>query len=244
MAADTPGATRRVLVVDDEPLMRGVIKRLLGIEGYEVLEAEDGTGALEMLRKEPPDIVLLDVNLPLRDGLDILGDLRSVSDVPVILVSARGEEADRVVGLKMGADDYVVKPFSAAELSARVATVLRRARPAAAAPAAGPAESTAANRLEFGGLSIDLGSREVFVDGQLVETTAKEFDLLTFLAGSPRQVFSRRQLLEHVWDSSAEWQQEATVTEHVRRLRRKIEHDPDNPRWVTTSRGVGYRFEP
>ncbi len=180
--------------------------------------------------------------LPGRDGLDILGDLRRTSDVPVILLTARGEEADRVVGLKLGADDYVVKPFSAAELSARVQSVLRRSQPAAA-PASSPA-ARGGRSLAFDGLQIDLDTREVSVKGEAVEITAREFDLLAFLAASPRQVFSRQQLLEQVWDSSSDWQSDATVTEHVRRLRRKIEDDPDQPRWVTTARGVGYRFEP
>ncbi|MGH8973286.1 MAG: response regulator [Acidimicrobiia bacterium] len=251
-----PGTTpaRRVLVVDDEPLLRGLLNRLLTMEGYVVVEAEDGASAIEMMSKEPADLVLLDVMLPARDGLDILGDLRRTTDVPVILISARGEEADRVIGLKMGADDYVVKPFSAAELSARVESVLRRARPAPQpeAPAAAATESTTAGQqtkakgrcLAFGDLTIDLDTREVTVKGQLADTTAKEFDLLAFLAASPRQVFSRQQLLEHVWASSSEWQSDATVTEHVRRLRKKIEDDPDRPRWVATVRGVGYRFEP
>ena len=227
-------------MVDDEPMVRNLLNRLLTMEGYEVLEVEDGQGALDVVGKEPLDLVLLDVMLPARDGLDILGDLRRTSDVPVILLTARGEEGDRVIGLKLGADDYVVKPFSAAELSARIESVLRRSRPAAAPEPA----ATSTRCLTFDGLQIDLDTREVQVAGKPVETTAKEFDLLAFLAASPRQVFSRQQLLEHVWGSSSEWQSEATVTEHVRRLRRKVEDDPDQPRWVTTARGVGYRFEP
>jgi DNA-binding response OmpR family regulator len=155
-------------------------------------------------------------------------------------VTARGDDADRVVGLKMGADDYVVKPFSAAELSARIESLLRRADVARPAPA----PAARARRLLFDGLEIDLDTREVVVQGRTADTTAKEFDLLSFLAASPRQVFSRQQLLEHVWASSSEWQSEATVTEHIRRLRQKIEADADQPRWVTTARGVGYRFEP
>ncbi len=138
-----------------------------------------------------------------------------------------------MLGLKLGADDYVVKPFSPAEIAARISTVLRRVK---------PDESSA--RLDFSGLALDLGSREVLVDGATVETTHKEFDLLAFLASSPRQVFSRDQLLDHVWGSSSEWQDPATVTEHIRRVRRRIEADPDNPRWIKTVRGVGYRFEP
>jgi len=227
---------RLVLVVDDEPMLRNLLSRLLRMEGYDVIEAADGQAALDLVGERRPDLVLLDVMMPARDGLDVLSDLRETSQVPVILVSALGEEADRVLGLKMGADDYVVKPFSAAELSARIESVLRRARQRTPPPVA--------NRLVFDGLVVDLQTREVTVAGQKAELTAKEFDLLAFLAGSPRQVFSREQLLQQVWESSSDWQSDATITEHVRRLRRKIEADPDNPRWITTVRGVGYRFEP
>ncbi len=227
-----------VLVVDDEPMLRNLLSRLLRMEGYEVLEAEDGQAALDVCAKEKPDLVLLDVMLPARDGLDVLGELRRTSDIPVILVSALAEEADRVIGLKMGADDYVTKPFSAAELSARIESVLRRAAMRSAP------EATRSGSLSFDGLVIDLNTREVRVAGEKADMTAKEFDLLAYLAGSPRQVFSREQLLQQVWGSSSSWQSDATVTEHVRRLRRKIEEDPDNPRWIATVRGVGYRFEP
>jgi DNA-binding response OmpR family regulator len=226
-----------VLVVDDEPMLRNLMSHLLHLEGYKVLEAEDGLTALDVVATENPDLVLLDVMLPARNGLDVLGDLRRTSDIPVILVSARAEEDDRVAGLRLGADDYVTKPFSAAELSARVASLLRRSVMRRA-----PARS--GGRLTFAGLAIDLRTREVRVAGARVEMTAKEFDLLAYLAGQPREVFSRDQLLEQVWGSSSNWQSDATVTEHVRRLRRKIEVDPDNPRWITTVRGVGYRFDP
>jgi len=237
---ETPGAERRlVLVVDDEPMLRNLLSRLLRMEGYDVIEAEDGQAALDLIDKRQPDLVLLDVMLPARDGLDVLGDLRRTSEVPVILVSALGEEADRVLGLKMGADDYVVKPFSAAELSARIESVLRRAQ-----VRGWPEPRADASRLVFDGLVVDLQTREVTVGSEKAEMTAKEFDLLAFLAGSPRQVFTREQLLQQVWESSSDWQSDATITEHVRRLRRKIEEDPDNPRWITTVRGVGYRFEP
>ncbi|MGH9039463.1 MAG: response regulator [Acidimicrobiia bacterium] len=239
--SDTGSSSRTILVVDDEPMVRSLLSRLLTMEGYEVLEAEDGQAAIDLMEGTTPDLVLLDVMLPARDGLDVLGDLRKTSNVPVILLTARGDEADRVIGLKLGADDYVVKPFSAAELSARIETVLRRSVAAAPAPTATGKSATC---LSFDGLQVDLITREVQVKGDTVETTAREFDLLAFLAASPRQVFSRQQLLEHVWGSSSDWQSEATVTEHVRRLRKKIEEDPDHPRWVTTARGVGYRFEP
>jgi DNA-binding response OmpR family regulator len=178
------------------------------------------------------DLVLLDLSLHDSDGLTLLTTWRRTSDIPIILVTGRGDEADRIVGLKLGADDYVVKPFSVGELGARIESVLRRARP-----------RPSSDRLDHDELTVDLRSREVRVDGQAVDVTPREFDLLAFLAGSPGQVFSREQLLRQVWDSSSEWQSRTTVTEHVRRLRGKIEADPDTPRWIITARGVGYRFQ-
>jgi DNA-binding response OmpR family regulator len=203
------------------------------MEGYDVCEAGDGATGLKMIAERAPDLVLLDRVLPAEDGLDVLTRLRRESDVPVILLTGLGDEGERVLGLKLGADDYVVKPFSPAEIAARISTVLRRVR-----------GGTASSRLQFDGLVLDLSSREVIVDGNAVETTPKEFDLLVFLASSPRQVFSREQLLDHVWGSSSEWQDPATVTEHVRRIRKRIEGDPDNPQRIKTVRGAGYRFEP
>jgi DNA-binding response OmpR family regulator len=221
----------RILVVDDDADVRALLTRALEAEGYLVEEAADGPAAVDALASRQTDLMVLDVMLPSDDGLDILTRVRQDSDVPVILLTGRDGEADRVLGLKLGADDYVVKPFSPGEVAARVGSILRRARPAAP------------TRLEFDGLAIDLGTREVFVDGEPVPTTAKGFDLLAFLASSPRQVFSREQLLDHVWHSSSEWQSADTVTEHVRRLRRLIERDPERPRWITTVWSVGYRFE-
>jgi DNA-binding response OmpR family regulator len=168
-------------------------------------------------------------------GLDVLRELRSGSSIPVILLTARAEESDRVVGLELGADDYVVKPFSPRELAARVRSVLRRS---------GSAAQDGAHLLTFDGLSIDLRSREVTVDGTTVAFTPKEFDVLAHLASHPRQVYSRAQLLTQVWDSSAAYQDPATVTVHVRRVRNKIERSPETPRWIVTVFGVGYRFEP
>lgn len=228
-----PGVQRRrVLVVDDDPGVRALLTRYLEMEGYDVVSASNEKEALEALANTAPDLMLLDVMLSPDDGLEVLSKVRERSDIGVILVTGLGTEADRVLGLKLGADDYIVKPFSAAEVEARVASVLRRSRPAAAAS------------LLFDGLCIELGTREVTVDGELVTLTAKEFDLLAFLASSPRQVFSREQLLDHVWHSSADWQSVDTVTEHVRRLRKRIETDPDHPRFIATVRGVGYRFIP
>jgi DNA-binding response OmpR family regulator len=224
----------RVLVVDDEPMVREVVVAYLEREGFTVSEAADGPTALDLIGTTRPDLVVLDVMLPKLDGFSVLTEVRKAADVPVILLTARTEETDRVLGLELGADDYVVKPFSPRELAARVRSVLRRARP-----------TSTPSRLEFDGLTIDGVSREVRLgDADPVELTPKEFDLLAFLAASPRQVFSRGQLLEQVWDSSPEYQDPSTVTVHVRRLRQKIEADPDAPRWITTVWGVGYRFEP
>lgn len=228
--------TERVLVVDDEPMVREVVVAYLEREGFQVDEAANGRHALKQIQDAPPDLVVLDVMLPEVDGFSVLTELRRDGDIPVILLTARTEEPDRVLGLELGADDYVVKPFSPRELAARVRSVLRRSGSGRSAPE--PAV------LEFPGLTIDEQAREVVVAGSPVEMTPKEFDLIAFLARSPRQVFSRGQLLEQVWDSSADWQDPSTVTVHVRRLRRKIEHDPENPRWITTVWGVGYKFEP
>jgi DNA-binding response OmpR family regulator len=224
----------RVLVVDDDPDVRLLIRDLLTDEGFRVHEAGTPDAALAELRERPADVVLLDVNMPSMSGLDLMSEIRKHSEVPIIFVSGKGGETDRVLGLRLGADDYVVKPFSGPELVARIHSVLRRAQ----------REPTGAQRMEFGQLSIDLQTREVVVSGDVVDTTAKEFDLLVFLAQAPRHVFSREQILKNVWESSTSWQDAATVTEHVRRLRKKIEANPDEPRWLRTVRGVGYRFEP
>ncbi len=224
----------RLLVVDDDEDVRSMVTRFLESEGYQITEAATGAEALTAVIERAPDLVLLDLMLSSEDGFDVLSSIRRYSDVPVIVLTARDRETDRVLGLKLGADDYVCKPFSPAELEARIGSVLRR----------GSRNQEASRVLQFGELSIDTSAREVRVAGTLVETTAKEFDLLTFLASSPRQVFTREQLLSQVWDSSSQWQDDGTVTEHVRRIRRKIEPTPDRPRWVRTVRGVGYRFEP
>jgi two-component system phosphate regulon response regulator PhoB len=226
-------ATATILVVDDDDSIRRVLARALGAEGFAVEAVADARAALASVAGGEPDLVVLDLVLGPDDGLDVMAAIRRTSDVPIILLTGRGEEHERVLGLKLGADDYLVKPFSPAELAARITSVLRRTQKVV--PGSG---------FDFGELRIDLATREVFVLDQLVEMTAKEFDLLAFLAASPRQVFAREQLLRQVWDSSSEWQDSATVTEHVRRVRRKIESDPDSPRWVKTVRGVGYRFEP
>jgi DNA-binding response OmpR family regulator len=223
----------RILVVDDDRATRTLLRRLLSTEGYEVDEAADGATAVELVGTHRPDLVLLDVMMPDQDGLEVLETLRRNSDVPVILLTAKGDEADRVLGFRFGADDYVVKPFSSAELAGRIAAVLRRT----GAPRPG------GHPLEFDGLQIDLDRREVAVGGRAVELPAREYEVLAFLASSPGQTFSRRQLLDRLWSGSSD-PGEGTVTEHVGRLRRRIEEDPEKPRWVRTVRGIGYRFDP
>jgi DNA-binding response OmpR family regulator len=233
----TEGDTIRILVVDDDAEIRDMLRRLLEADDYRVESVSTAPDALAAVVREEPDLVLLDVVLDTEDGRDLLKEMRLICDVPVVFLTGRGSEIDKVSGLKMGADDYIVKPFSPGELSARVASILRRTqRKSAVSPVANSA-------MVLGDLSIDVNSREASLRGTQLTFTAKEFDLLVFLAATPRRVFSRQQLLESVWGSSGEWQDEATVTEHVRRVRRKIEEDPDHPRRITTVRGVGYRFE-
>lgn len=227
-------AGKRVLVVDDEETVREVVAAYLDREGFEVTQAADGDAALKMIEREDPDLIVLDIMLPGIDGLNILNAMRPTVSTPVILLTARADATDRILGLEMGADDYVVKPFSPREVVARVKAVLKRGLEP---PRANPT-------LDFGEIVIDGTTRVVTVAGRPTELTAREFDLLYFLASSPRQVFSRSQLLEHVWASTPDWQDPATVTVHIGRLRQKLEADPRAPRWVTTVWGVGYRFEP
>jgi DNA-binding response OmpR family regulator len=222
-----------VLVVDDDADVRMLLSMYLALDGFHAEEAEDAGTALDAIRRHRPDLVLLDVMMPGRDGLDLLAELRRAGDLPVIMVTARGEEADRVMGLRLGADDYIVKPFSPAELVARITAVLRRRGSSEPPP-----------KLEFDGITLDIEGRKLTVNGRTVSTTTKEFDLLAFLASTPSHVFTRGELLDKVWGSSAEWQDPGTVTEHVRRIRHLIEADPSRPRRIRTVRGVGYSFEP
>jgi DNA-binding response OmpR family regulator len=226
-------AMTRVLVVDDERTIREIVVSYLEREGFKTLEAADGNRARELIERDPPDLVVLDLMLPGTDGLELCRWIRSRSRLPVIMLTARGEESDRIVGLELGADDYVTKPFSPRELAARVRTVLRRAEPDAAAD----------ERLSYDGFVIDSGTREVTRGNEPLRLTAREFDLLWFLASHPRRVFSREHLMRRVWGYSAALDT-GTVTVHMRRLREKIEADPSHPRYLETVWGVGYRFTP
>jgi DNA-binding response OmpR family regulator len=221
-----------VLVVDDDPDVRASLRDVLGDNGYLVTEAATGHEAMKFFARDQPDVVLLDLGLPDVSGLDVLIEMTEASSTPVIVISGRSGETDRVVGLDLGADDYIAKPFGARELVARVNAALRRRH-----------GRTSRGVTTFGSLVINHATRDLAVDGVAIELTPKEFDLLTFLAASPRRVYTRGQLLEQVWGSSQNWQDDNTVAEHVYRIRRKL--DPsDRNRWIETVRGVGYRFAP
>jgi two-component system, OmpR family, phosphate regulon response regulator PhoB len=224
-------ALEHALVIDSDPDLRALVAARLAEQGFEVSEAPEGRSALAAVEQSPPDVIIVEVELADMDGFDILRLLRRATDAPVIVVSNKDDESDRITGLDLGADDYVVKPVSVAELMARVRAVTRRSRPA-------PAEGG----LRFGELLIDRRSREVRIGGSRVALTHREFDLLAYLASSPGQVFSRDQLLDQVWGSSSAWQDSKTVTEHIRRLRVKLGTSPDATDWIRTVHGVGYAF--
>jgi DNA-binding response OmpR family regulator len=223
-----------VLVVDDEPTIRDVVVQYLRREGYATLEAGDGDAARDLLEREWPNLVVLDLMLPGTDGLALCRWIRGRSQLPVIMLTARGEEADRIVGLELGADDYVTKPFSPRELVARVRSVLRRSAAADERPD---------ERVRFGDIEIDAAAREVRKRGNTLNLTAREFELLWFLASHPRRVFSRDQLMSRVWGYEPAFDS-GTITVHVRRLREKIEDEPAHPRYLETVWGVGYRLSP
>ena len=225
-----------MLVVDDEPVVREVLTRYLERDGFDVETASDGEDAIARFDASAPDLVLLDLMLPRLDGFEVFREIRARSRSPVIMLTARGEVTDRIVGLDVGADDYVSKPFSPSEVTARVRAVIRRTRAADAGERPGPV-------LRFDELEIEPGTREVRVRGAAVQLTPKEFELLHFLASSPRVVLSRYQLLDELWDVAFDGDP-STVTVHIRRLREKIERDPSNPRHLVTAWGAGYRFEP
>jgi len=223
-----------VLVVDDDQTVSDVVRRYLERDGYEVETADDGLVALELALDNPPDLIVLDLMLPGLDGIEVCRRLRESHAVPVIMLTAKGDVDERVMGLEVGADDYVTKPFSPRELTARVGAVLRRA--AAAATEAGKPTILVAGRIR-----VDTASRECWAAGTLVQLTTKEFDLLVFLLRSPHRAWRREELAENVWGWT--YGDTSTVTVHIRRLREKVEQDPASPRHIRTVWGVGYRFE-
>jgi two-component system, OmpR family, response regulator ResD len=224
----------RVLVVDDDPTVADVVARYLQREGFAVEVVGDGALALECALTDAPALVVLDLMLPGMDGLEVCRQLRATAPIPVIMLTARGDEEDRVIGLELGADDYLAKPFSPRELTARVKAVLRRATE--------PSPPALPERIECDGLVIDTAARQTTIDDAPVALTAREFDLLEFVARAPRRAFRREELLERVWGFT--YGDTSTVTVHVRRLREKIERDPSRPRHLVTVWGVGYRFDP
>jgi len=230
---ETRDAVAKVLIVDDEPNIREVVGLYLRRDGHDVVSATDGEEALEVFLQAEPDLVVLDLMLPKVGGLEVCRRMRAERRVPLIMLTARGEEEERIVGLSVGADDYVVKPFSPRELAARVAAVLRRAEE--------PSGHADRKVFTFEGLDIDPNTREVLVRGEPAALTAREFDLLYQMASTPGRVYTRDQLMESVWGYTFS-ADTSTVTVHVRRLREKVEPDPARPRYLQTVWGVGYKF--
>ncbi|MBO7747414.1 response regulator transcription factor [Paenibacillus sp. MWE-103] len=237
-----------IVIADDESNITDVCRRYLEREGYRVLVAQDGEEALRLWEAHDPDLLVLDVMMPRVDGWQVCETVRARSDVPVVLLTARGEEPDRLLGLTMGADDYITKPFSPRELVLRVGNILRRVGRSAGGAARGASSGVSAEAqrpagvLAFEGLAIYPAERRVAVDGADAELTVKEFDLLLTLASSPGRVFSRSQLLSLIWDIGFEGDT-TTVTVHIRRLREKLEPAPSEPRWIKTVWGIGYKFD-
>jgi DNA-binding response OmpR family regulator len=223
----------RVLVVDDDETVRDVVRRYLELAGFTVDLAGDGAEGLRTFAERPPDLVVLDVMMPGLNGLEVCKRLRQVSQVPIVMLTALGEEENRIAGLQLGADDYVTKPFSPKELALRVISVLRRARM--------PNQAPAAAELTDGNLRLQTGARQATLNGTELPLTTREFDLLAFFLNHPGKAFSRADLLEKVW--GWDFGDQSTVTVHVRRLREKIEPDPAKPVRVATVWGVGYRYD-
>jgi DNA-binding response OmpR family regulator len=235
--ATDPGS---VLLIEDDPDVLRIVRDRLLAAGYHVVGCDTGERGLTLVEEQHFDAIVLDVGLPGIDGFSVLRSIRADGNrVPVMLLTAAGDETDRVLGLEMGADDYVVKPFSPRELLARVRAVLRRVAPTPTSTA----PITSGSALTFGDIVIDTAARVVTVRGEVIALTSRSFDLLAFLSARPGTTFSREELLQHVWKSEPDWQTAATVTEHVHRLRRQIEDNPDSPRHLITVRGNGYRFD-
>lgn len=224
-----------IIVVEDEPSIAEVVGLYLRRAGYQVIYAQDGIEAQTRIDSQSPDLIIMDLMLPIIDGFELTRWLRDRSDIPIIMLTARRDEVDRIAGLEMGADDYILKPFSPQEVVSRVRAVLRRTQPKSNEPTEKP--------LIYPSMEINPQTRLVIINQQEITLTAKEFDTLWLLAQHPRQVFSRNHVLERVWGIS-DYIDPSTVTVHIRRLREKIEPDPSNPKHLLTVWGVGYKFEP
>ncbi len=231
MTAGVQSVTRRILLVDDEPSIQKMLVHALEREGFQVHAVGDGEAALQAVGSYEPHLIILDIMLPKLDGTEVCRRVRSKSDVPIIMLTAKDDEIDRVVGLELGADDYVTKPFAVRELVARVRAIMRRST---------VPQGQRQDELSYDGLKINLPSRRVSVANEEVDLTYTEFELLVTLASNPGRVFSRSTLLTRVWGD--EFRDERTVDVHIRHLREKIEHDPRNPEFIHTARGVGYVF--
>ena len=225
---------KKILVVDDEKPIADILRINLEKENYEVVEAYDGEEAVRKFNEENPDLILLDVMLPKMDGFSVCRSIREKSNVPILMLTAREEEVDKVLGLELGADDYITKPFSVRELMARIKANMRRNSGAVQA-------DDESEKLEIGSFVLDLNRYELYKDGKLVELTIREFDLIKFLAQQPNKIFSRQSLLSNVWDYEY-YGDVRTVDVTVRRVREKIEDDPSEPKYIMTKRGVGYYF--
>lgn len=226
----------RILVADDDSNITDVCRRYLEREGYTVVTATDGMEAIELWRSHKPGLIVLDLMMPRKNGWEVCNEIRQTEDVPIVMLTARGEEQDRLMGLTMGADDYLTKPFSPRELVLRVKAILRRMRTAQATSAITPMHT-----ISYEGLTIDFVKREVEIGGQVIDLTVTEFDMLYLLASHPGQVFSRNQMLSKIWDFSYEGDT-TTVTVHIRRLREKIEQNASDPKYIKTVWGIGYKF--
>lgn len=226
----------RIMVADDDSNITDVCRRYLEREGYSVMTAKDGMEAIELWRSHTPDLIVLDLMMPHKNGWEICNEIRQSEDVPIVMLTARGEEQDRLMGLTMGADDYLTKPFSPRELVLRVKAILRRMRTVQVSSA-----THSSHTIRYEGLTIDFVKREVEIDGRLIDLTVTEFEMLYLLASHPGQVFSRSQMLSKIWDFSYEGDT-TTVTVHIRRLREKIEQNASEPKYIKTVWGIGYKF--
>lgn len=229
--------SRKILLVDDETNIVDVCKRYLEREGFRVISAKDGVEALGKWKSESPDLLVLDLMMPEKDGWKVCEEIRNVDDVPIMMLTARGEEADRLLGFTIGAEDYITKPFSPRELVLRVKSIFRLMDREIRELTAVSSKS-----IVFNGFKMDPDTRTISVNQQPIDLTLKEFDLLWMLASHPKQVFSRNQLLNQVWDLDF-YGDTTTVTVHIRRLREKIETSPSTPRYIKTVWGIGYKFE-